>query len=112
MEQRPVDLNIVANRWKNYKKGQDSKKPKPKAAWISIAPTMDIKRAIQSPTLKRSQSKRNLDRSMKRRDSIQERIMGGMKKGNWKKVFAFTKFISLAKTQSEQEPANLIIAKR
>ena len=112
MEQRPVDLKVVANRWKNYKKGQDSKKPKPKAAWISIAPTMDIKRAAQSPTLKRSQSKRNLDRSIKRRDSIQERIMGGMKKGNWKKVFAFTKFMSLAKTQSEQEPANLIIAKR
>ena len=112
MEQRPVDLKVVANRWKHYKKGQDSKKPKPKAAWISIAPTMDIKRAIRSPTLNRSQSKRNLVRSIKRRDSIQERIMGGMKKGNWKKVFAFTKFLSLAKTQSEQEPANLIIAKR
>ena len=112
MEQRPVDLNLVANRWKNYKKAKDSKKPKAKAAWVSIAPQMDIQRAIKSPPLKRSQSKRNLDRSMKRRDSIQERIMGGMKKGNWKKVFAFTKFMSLAKTQSEQEPANLIIAKR
>ncbi len=85
MEQRPVDLNLVANRWKNYRKGQDYKKPKAKAAWISIAPTMDIKRGIQSPTLKRSQSKRNLDRSIKRRDSIQEKIIGGMKKGNWKK---------------------------
>ena len=60
MEQTPVDLKVVANRWKNYKKDQDSKKPKPKAAWISIAPTMDIKKAIQSPTLKRSQSKKNL----------------------------------------------------
>ena len=79
---------------------------------MAFASQMDIQRAIKSPPLKRSQSKRNLDRSMKRRDSIQERIMGGMKKGNWKKVFAFTKFISLAKTQSEQEPANLIIAKR
>ena len=110
MAQRPVDLNLVANRWKNYKNIKDSQKPKAKAAWI--APKMDTKRAIKSPPLKRSQSKRNLDRSIKRRDSIQERIMGGMKKGNWKKVFAFTKFMSLAKTQSEQEPANLIIAKR
>ena len=33
-------------------------------------------------------------------------------KGNWKKVFAFSKFMSLAKTQSTEGPAQLIIAGR
>ena len=33
-------------------------------------------------------------------------------KGNWKKVFAFSKFMSLAKSQSTEGPAQLIIAGR
>ena len=33
-------------------------------------------------------------------------------KGNWKKVFAFSKFMSLAKSQSDEGPAQLIIAGR
>ena len=39
---------------------------------------------------------------------------GGAKgaKGNWKKVFAFSKFMSLAKSQTNDSPAQLIIAGR
>ena len=33
-------------------------------------------------------------------------------KGNWKKVFAFSKFMSLAKSQSTEGPAQLVIAGR
>ena len=33
-------------------------------------------------------------------------------KGNWKKVFAFSKFMSLAKSQSNEGPAQLVIAGR
>jgi hypothetical protein len=36
----------------------------------------------------------------------------GGAKGNWKKLLAFSKFMSLAKSQSTEGPAQLIIAGR
>ena len=33
-------------------------------------------------------------------------------KGNWKKLFAFSKFMSLAKSQANERPAGLVIGGR
>ena len=88
-----MDINLVANRWKNYKKIKDPINEK--ASQVQPTPTK-----TKASALKRMVSTQNILRTVK--DA----------KGNWKKVFALSKFISLEKTQSELEPANLVIGGR
>ena len=98
MEKRPMDINLVTNKWKNYKKIK------------VLKPTIDpvsIVKAKPPPLLKRKETSLLLDKKAKNKE-----IGENGKKGNWKKVFAFSKFISLAKSQSEQEPANLVVGGR
>ena len=46
------------------------------------------------------------------KDEKEEEGTAGGAKGNWKKILAFSKFMSLAKSQSTEGPAQLIIAGR
>ena len=53
--------------------------------------------------------------SAKPRDNRNEKEEDGATvgaKGNWKKLLAFSKFMSLAKSQSTEGPAQLVIAGR
>ena len=100
MEKRPLDISFVAKRWIGYKKEKDTKAEKP-----PVITDNTVK--MKSSPLKRKSSSRQFDKNLK----VHEKVSAGSK-GNWSKVFAFSKFISLAKTQSEQEPANLVIGGR
>ena len=94
MDKKPVDINLVTNKWKNYKKAKGPNAP------VSVGKTKP------SP-LKRKDTSLQVDKKVRKKENT-----GAAGKGNWKKVFAFSKFISLAKAQSEQEPANLIVGGR
>ena len=93
-----MDINLVTNKWKSYKK---SSIPKPTIDPVSIVKPTPLQK------LKRKESSLQADKKAKNKEKSE---IG--KKGNWKKVFAFSKFISLAKSQSEQEPANLVVGGR
>ena len=94
MEKKPIDINLVTNKWKNYKKSMISK------------PTVDpFSSAKPTPRqLKRKDTSLQVNKREKNKEKSES-----SKKGNWRKVFAFSKFISLAKSQAEQEPANLVV---
>ena len=98
MEKAPMDINLVTNKWKNYKK---SKVPKQTIDPVSVV------KPKPPLLLKRKETSLQVDKKAKNKEKSE---IG--KKGNWKKVFAFSKFISLAKSQSEQEPANLVVGGR
>ena len=93
-----MDINLVTNKWRNYKK---SNEPKPSDALPSVY--------NKNPKfqLKRKDTSLQIEKTARNKENTET---GG--KGNWRKVFAFSKFISLAKSQSEQEPANLVIGGR
>ena len=55
---------------------------------------------------------RKLSARPRKKDEKEDETATAGAKGNWKKVFAFSKFMSLAKTQSTEGPAQLIIAGR
>ena len=55
---------------------------------------------------------RKLSARPRKKDEEEDETATAGAKGNWKKVFAFSKFMSLAKTQSTEGPAQLIIAGR
>ena len=55
---------------------------------------------------------RKLSARPRKNDDKEDEAATAGAKGNWKKVFAFSKFMSLAKTQSTEGPAQLIIAGR
>lgn len=88
-----MDINLVANRWKNYKKVKDPINQK--VSQVQASPNKRKPSAIKR---------------MVSTQSIIRTVTGS--KGNWKKVFALTKFLSLEKSQSELEPANLVIGAR
>ena len=88
-----MNINLVANRWKNYKKTKDPiiGKAAQEQATANKAKPSGFKRMVSTQSLIRT-----VTRSKK----------------NWKKVFALSKFISLEKSQAELEPANLVIGAR
>ena len=62
---------------------------------------------LKSPQLKRKPSAKPHPKN----ETEKEKTNTGAK-GNWKKVFAVRKFLTLAKTQSSENPAQLEIAGR
>ena len=97
MDKKPMDINLVTNKWKNYKK---AKGPNAPFDAVSVGKT-------KPSQLKRKDTSLQVDKKVRKKENT-----GAAGKGNWKKVFAFSKFISLAKAQSEQEPANLVVGGR
>ena len=97
MDRKPVDINLVTNKWKKYKK---AKGPNAPFNPVSVGTTMPSQ-------LKRKDTSLQVDKKVRKKE-----ITSTAGKGNWKKVFALSKFISLAKAQSEQEPANLMVGGR
>ena len=93
-----MDINLVTNKWKNYKKTKVTRPAIDPASVVKPKPP---------PVSKRKETTLQLDKKAKNKEKSE---VG--KTGNWKKVFAFSKFISLAKSQSEQEPANLVLGGR
>ena len=93
-----MDINLVTNKWRSYKKSNEPKPPDFLPSVYNKNPKFQLKRKDTFLQIeKKAKNKENTE------------TVG---KGNWKKVFAFSKFISLAKSQSEQEPANLVVGGR
>ena len=95
-----MDINLVTNKWKKYKKEKGSNAPfNP----VSVGTTMPSQ-------LKRKDTSLQVDKKVRKKEITSTAWKKAI--GNWKKVFALSKFISLAKAQSEQEPSNLILGGR